>query len=98
MAGLDADGKFTIRWDNRIAFFNGIAATGFIYYYRATGDERVADAALRVIRRARGFYPEYNGRTLEAIAWACERTRNPSGLISWRAPGRPPWPVRSAGT
>jgi hypothetical protein len=80
LAGLDAKGKFNIRWDNRIAFFNGIAATGFIYYHRATGDERVADAAWRVIRRARGMYPEYNGRTLEAIAWAYQRTPEPEWL------------------
>jgi hypothetical protein len=78
LAGLDAKGKFDIRWDNRIAFFNGIAATGFLDYHRATGDERAAEAALRVMRRARGFYPEYNGRTLEAIAWACERTQEPA--------------------
>jgi len=80
LAGLDARGRFNIRWDNRIAFFNGIAATGFLYYHRATGDERVADAAYRVIRRARGFYPEYHGRTLEAIAWAWERTSEPAWL------------------
>lgn len=80
LKGLDVRGKFDIRWDNRIAFFNGIAATGFLYYYRATGDERVADAALRVMRRARGFYPEYAGRTLEALAWAYERTREPEHL------------------
>ncbi len=80
LAGLDEKGKFKIRWDNRIAFFNGIAATGFIYYYRATGDERVAEAAMKVIRRTRGFYPEYAGRTLEAIAWAYERGRDPEDL------------------
>lgn len=72
--GLDARGRFNIRWDNRIAFFNGIAATGFLYYYRATGDERVAEAALRVIHRTLGMYPEYAGRTLEALAWAYQRT------------------------
>ncbi|MBI5385161.1 MAG: hypothetical protein HZA90_10795 [Verrucomicrobia bacterium] len=80
MAGLDARGKFSIRWDNRIAFFNGIAATGFIYVHRATGDERVADAALRVIGRTKGFYPEYSGRTLEALAWAYQRTGDPEFL------------------
>jgi rhamnogalacturonyl hydrolase YesR len=80
LASLDERGKFDIRWDNRISFFNGIAATGFIYYYRATGDERVADAALRVMRRARGFYPEYAGRTLEALAWAYQRTHEPEYL------------------
>lgn len=74
LAGLDEKGKFKIRWDNRISFFNGIAATGFIYYHRATGDRRVAEAALKVIRRAQGMYPEYAGRTLEAIAWAYEQT------------------------
>jgi hypothetical protein len=80
IAGLDARGKFSIRWDNRIAFFNGIAATGFLYVHRATGDERVAEAALRVIRRTKGFYPEYAGRTLEALAWACQRTNDPEFL------------------
>jgi hypothetical protein len=79
-AEQEPSGKFKIRWDNRIAFFNGIAATGFIYYERATGDERAAQAALRTIRRAKGFYPEYAGRTLEALAWACERTREPEYL------------------
>jgi hypothetical protein len=75
--GLDARGRFAIRWDNRIAFFNGIAATGLLYYYRATGDERVAEAALRVIGRTKGFYPEYAGRTLEVLAWAATRTQDP---------------------
>lgn len=89
LQGLDARGKFDIRWDNRIAFFNGIAATGLLYYYRATGDERVADAALRVIRRARGFYPDYAGRTLEALAWAYQRTHEPEYLdclkLTWES-------------
>ena len=80
IAGLDARGHFNIRWDNRIAFMSGIAATGLIYVHRATGDDRVADAALRVIRRAKGFYPEYMGRTLEALAWAFQRTRDPEYL------------------
>ena len=79
-AEQEPGGKFKIRWDNRIAFFNGIAATGFIYYERATGDERAAQAALRTIRRTKGFYPEYAGRTLEALAWAYERTREPEYL------------------
>ena len=80
IAGLDARGHFNIRWDNRIAFMSGIAATGLIYVHRATGDERVADAALRVIRRTKGFYPEYMGRTLEALAWAYQRTEDPDYL------------------
>jgi hypothetical protein len=74
LEGLEPKGKFQIRWDNRISFFNGIAATGFIYYYRATGDERVAEAALKVLDRTRGMLPEYAGRTLEALAWAFDRT------------------------
>jgi hypothetical protein len=74
LAGLDARGRFSIRWDNRIAFFNGVAATGLLYLYRATGDEAVAHAALRVIGRTKGFYPDYAGRTLEALAWASQRT------------------------
>jgi hypothetical protein len=78
--GLDAKGHFDIRWDNRIAFLTGIAATGFIYVHRATGDERVADAALRIIRRTKGYYPEYMGRTLEALAWAYQRTQDPEYL------------------
>lgn len=78
--GQDAKGRFNIRWDNRIAFFNGIAATGFIYYERATGDQRAADAALKTIRRTKGFYPEYAGRTLEALAWAYQRTSDPEYL------------------
>jgi hypothetical protein len=51
-----------------------------IYVHRATGDERVADAALRVIGRTKGFYPEYSGRTLEALAWAYQRTQDPDYL------------------
>jgi hypothetical protein len=73
-AEQEPGGKFKIRWDNRIAFFNGIAATGFIYYERATGDAKAAEAALKTIRRTKGFYPEYAGRTLEALAWAYQRT------------------------
>jgi hypothetical protein len=79
-AEQEAGGKFKIRWDNRIAFFNGIAATGFIYYERATGDPKAAEAALRTIRRTKGFYPEYAGRTLEALAWAYQRTNDPDYL------------------
>jgi rhamnogalacturonyl hydrolase YesR len=79
-AEQEPGGKFKIRWDNRIAFFNGIGATGFIYYERATGDERAAQAALRTIRRTKGFYPEYAGRTLEALAWAYQRTSDPEYL------------------
>lgn len=79
-AEQEPGGKFKIRWDNRIAFFNGIAATGFIYYERATGDAKAAEAALRTIRRTKGFYPEYAGRTLEALAWAYQRTNDPDYL------------------
>ena len=79
-AEQEPGGKFKIRWDNRIAFFNGIAATGFIYYERATGDEKAAEAALKTIRRTKGFYPEYAGRTLEALAWAYQRTQDPDYL------------------
>jgi hypothetical protein len=79
-AEQEPGGKFKIRWDNRIAFFNGIAATGFIYYERATGDPKAAEAALKTIRRTKGFYPEYAGRTLEALAWAYQRTHDPEYL------------------
>ena len=52
-AGQAPTGQFRIRWDNRIAFFNGIAATGFLYYYRATGDETfTARGKLLTMKRA----------------------------------------------
>ncbi|MCS6775882.1 MAG: SUMF1/EgtB/PvdO family nonheme iron enzyme [Chloroherpetonaceae bacterium] len=74
VAEQDATGKFRIRWDNRIAFFNGLAATGLIRYYELTGDETVATAILRLMERTLGFYPEYAGRTTEGLCWAYERT------------------------
>ena len=76
LAGLGPTGKFDIRWDNRIAFFQGIATSGFLRYYEATGDERVAEATLRLSERMLGYYPEYLGRTLEGLAWSYERSRD----------------------
>jgi hypothetical protein len=71
-AGQAPTGQFRIRWDNRIAFFNGIAMQGMLSVYQQCGDERIAEAVLRVARRTMGFYPEYAGRTLNAYCWAAE--------------------------
>src|SRR5207248_2759384 len=84
---LDARGKFDIRWDNRISFFNGIAASGLLRVADQTGDERLRDGVLRVLSRTFGLYPEYAGRTLDSLAWAYERTGDPryrvAALRTW---------------
>jgi formylglycine-generating enzyme required for sulfatase activity len=73
-AGQEPSGRFAIRYDNRIAFFNGLAMAGLREAYDATGDERAAGMALRLAERTLGFRPEYAGRTLDSLAWAYNRT------------------------
>ena len=73
-AGQEPTGRFAIRYDNRIAFFNGLAMAGLREAYDATGDERAATMALRLAERTLGFRPEYAGRTLDSLAWAYDRT------------------------
>ncbi len=80
IAGQAPSGKFNIRWDNRISFFNGIAMNGMLSVHRFTGNEALAEAVLRVARRTLGFYPEYACRTLDAFAWAAQRTKDPRYL------------------
>lgn len=72
--GQSASGRLDIRWDNRIAFFNGIAMNGLRHVYEACGDERIAHAAELLGERTLGLYPEYACRTLNGFAWAAERT------------------------
>lgn len=70
-------GKFAIRWDNRIAFFNGIAMNGLLTVQELNGDPKLAEGILKVARRTLGFYPEYACRTLNAYCWAAEQTNDP---------------------
>ncbi len=78
--GQAATGKFKIRWDNRISFFNGIAMMGMLTVYEAAPDEQIARVILAVARRTLGFYPEYSCRTLNAFCWAAQRTNDPRYL------------------
>jgi formylglycine-generating enzyme required for sulfatase activity len=73
-AGQAPSGKLPLRYDNRIAFFNGIAMHGMLGVYEHTRDERIADAITRLAQRTFGMYPEYACRTLNAYAWLAERT------------------------
>lgn len=70
-------GKFNIRWDNRIAFFNGIAMSGMLQVDEIAPDPALETALLRVADRTLGMYPEYACRTLNAYCWAVQRTRDP---------------------
>jgi iron(II)-dependent oxidoreductase len=73
-------GKFDIRWDNRIAFFNGIAMNGMLHVYDLCGDERIATAVERMAERTLGLYPEYACRTLNGFTWTAMRTDDPRYL------------------
>lgn len=73
----EPSGKFRIRWDNRISFFNGIAMNGLLEVYKNNPDERIARTILRLGERTLGQYPEYALRTMNAFCWAAERTRDP---------------------
>ncbi|HOW69100.1 MAG TPA: SUMF1/EgtB/PvdO family nonheme iron enzyme [Phycisphaerae bacterium] len=77
IAGQSPTGKFAIRWDNRIAFFNGIAMNGMLSVQELNGDPQLAEGILKVAGRTLGFYPEYACRTLNAYCWAAGRTRDP---------------------
>ncbi|MGQ9590369.1 MAG: SUMF1/EgtB/PvdO family nonheme iron enzyme, partial [Planctomycetota bacterium] len=79
-AGQDARGKFAIRWDNRIAFFNGIAANGLLAVAEAAGDRRIEECVLRLARRTLGMYPEYACRTLHLFSFAADATGDPRYL------------------
>ncbi|MBK9138880.1 MAG: formylglycine-generating enzyme family protein [Verrucomicrobia bacterium] len=67
-------GRFNIRWDNRIAFFNGIAASGLLSVNELAPDPTLERAVLRLAERTLGMYPEYAGRTLNAWCWVLGRT------------------------
>ncbi len=78
--GQSPTGKFDIRWDNRIAFFNGIAMNGMLSVQEHNRDAALTDGVLRVARRTLGFYPEYACRTLNAFCWALDVTGDPRYL------------------
>jgi formylglycine-generating enzyme required for sulfatase activity len=78
----EPSGKFKIRWDNRISFFNGIAMNGLLEVFRNCGDERIAETILRLGVRTLGQYPEYALRTMNAFCWAAERTQDPRFISS----------------
>ncbi len=67
-------GRFNIRWDNRIAFFNGIAASGLLSVNELAPDLTLERTVLRLAERTLGMYPEYAGRTLNAWCWVLART------------------------
>ncbi|MBC7328095.1 hypothetical protein H5T87_08275 [bacterium] len=69
-------GRFNIRWDNRIAFFNGIAMSALLEVYKLTKREEIYDAILKLAKRTLGFYPEYACRTLDALSFLAERTKD----------------------
>ncbi len=73
-------GQFALRWDNRIAFFNGIAAHGILSVHEAAPDPALARAVLRLAERTLGMYPDYAARTLNAWGWILERTGDPRFL------------------
>jgi iron(II)-dependent oxidoreductase len=75
--GQSTSGRLDIRWDNRIAFFNGIAMNGLRHVYDATGDERIGRAVELLAERTLGLYPEYACRTLNGFTWAVLRTGDP---------------------
>jgi hypothetical protein len=82
LAGQDALGRFSIRYDNRIAFFYGVTLSGLAQYHAVTGDARVPEAVRRIVGRLHGFYPDYAGRTLEGLAWHYARTGDPEARLT----------------
>lgn len=80
VAGQSPSGKFDIRWDNRIAFFNGIAMNGMLTVYEITGDAALRDGIVKVAGRTLGMYPEYACRTLNAYCWMVEQRDDPRFL------------------
>lgn len=83
------NGKFNLRWDNRIAFFNGIALNGMLAVNELAPDSTVEQAMLRLANRTFGMYPEYACRTLNGFCWAFEKSRDPRFLnqieLTWLA-------------
>jgi hypothetical protein len=77
VAGQSPTGQFKIRWDNRIAFFNGIVMNGMLSVYQHNGSEDLAQAIMKMGRRTLGMYPEYACRTLNGFCWMAERTKDP---------------------
>lgn len=77
MAGQSPTGKFDIRWDNRIAFFNGIAMNGMLGVQQINGSEALEQCVIKVADRTLGMYPEYACRTLNAFCWAVTEHRDP---------------------
>lgn len=75
--GQSPTGRFNIRWDNRISFFNGIAMTGLLNVYLLTGREEIYQAVHKLAQRTLGFYPEYACRTLDALSYLAEKTKDP---------------------
>lgn len=75
--GQSPTGRFDIRWDNRISFFNGIAMAGLLDVYSLTGREEIYQALFKLAQRTLGFYPEYACRTLDAFSYLAERTKDP---------------------
>lgn len=78
--GQAPTGRFAIRYDNRIAFLNGIAMNGLLSVERQTKSTRLARTLMRVCRRTLGLYPEYACRTLNGFCWAVEQTNDPRFL------------------
>ncbi|MBC7329769.1 hypothetical protein H5T88_05345 [bacterium] len=70
-------GRFNIRWDNRISFMNGIAMAGLLEVYLHSKREEIYQAILKLAHRTLGFYPEYACRTLDALSWLAEKTKDP---------------------
>jgi formylglycine-generating enzyme required for sulfatase activity len=73
ISGQGPTGRFAIRWDNRIAFFNGIAMNGMLTVYDHNADANLAEGIMKVAERTLGLYPEYACRTLNAFCWAARR-------------------------
>jgi hypothetical protein len=69
-------GRFNIRWDNRISFMNGIAMAGLLGVYLNSKREEIYQAILKLAYRTLGFYPEYACRTLDALSWLAEKTKD----------------------
>lgn len=78
--GQSPAGQFNIRWDNRIAFFNGIALNGLLSVQELAPDPALEQAAWRVAERTLGMYPEYACRTLNAWCWVLGKTGDPRFL------------------
>jgi formylglycine-generating enzyme required for sulfatase activity len=75
--GQSPTGKFDIRWDNRIAFFNGIAMNGMLEVNDILPQQELQQSVLRVAHRTLGMYPDYACRTLNAFCWAAKQYHDP---------------------